>query len=222
MHHRIPPLLQSHTFLAALGTALLLASASGQDEASLAGKAVVLPVSTFSLIEAAQTDYLKDTLERARREGAAAVILEIDSPGGLAISTRQLVEKLGEMGDVATYALIEGQAVGGAALLALAADKIYFHPDSEMGSSKAAPIDWRGKKNALPDRLVDKTYADYSEAIKGIVTAKGRDASLVDGFIDPETEVKLDGQLLSERDDVLVLGPTARSLRGRSLRATSS
>ena len=186
---------------------LLLLTSSGADEpGSLAGKVVVLQVSEFSLVEAAQIGHLRTQLARAGADGAAAVILEIDCPGGFAIAARRVVEELGKISTTATYALIAGEANAGAALVALAADRIYFLPGGRMGSSQAQPIDWRGRKDALPDRLVDKTYADYAETIRSVVVAKGKDGKLVDGFIDPEVEVKIDGEVFSEQDDVLIIG----------------
>ncbi|MGI9240835.1 MAG: SDH family Clp fold serine proteinase, partial [Verrucomicrobiales bacterium] len=205
MHFRTPTFAAPRQLLAALGTALLLGSAWGQEPDSLKDKTVVIPITETSLVEAAQITRLRDGLEQASSDGAAAVILKIDCPGGFAISTRQVVESLGGIEGVKTYALIAGEAAGGAALVALAADEIYFLPDGVMGSSKAREIEWRGKTSGLPDRLVDKTYSDYAEAIKSVVTAKDRDGALVDGFIDPSIEVKIGDQLLSESDDVLML-----------------
>ena len=199
------PLLRK-LFAALLGV-FLIAPSSAQEPGSLAGKLVVLEVSEFSLVEAAQIMHLREQLAKASDDGAAAVVLKIDCPGGFAISTRRVVERLGEMGDVKTYALITGEASAGAALVALATDAIYFLPGGVMGSSQPQAIDWRGKKDALPDRLVDKTYADYADAIRAIVVAKGRDGALVDGFINPEVEVKVGGSILSEQDDVLIIGP---------------
>ena len=193
-------------FAALLGV-FLIAPSSAQEPGSLAGKLVVLEVSEFTLVEAAQILHLREQLTKASDDGAAAVILKVDCPGGFAISTRRVVEQLGEMGDVKTYALITGEASAGAALVALATDAIYFLPGGVMGSSQPKAIDWRGKKDALPDRLVDKTYADYADAVRAIVVAKGRDGALVDGFINPAVEVKIGGSILSEQDDVLIIGP---------------
>ena len=70
---------------------LMLASfdlvAQENGEGSLAGRIAVLQISEFTLVEEAQITHLQDSLEKARTDGAAAVVLEIESPGGLAIAT---------------------------------------------------------------------------------------------------------------------------------------
>ena len=205
MNPRTPIFAPLQKLFAALFTGLLVCPGLAQDEGSLAGKVAVLELSEFTLVESARTEHLYQMLDRAKSDGAAAVVLEIDSPGGLAISTRRAMEKLAALDSVKTHALIKGEAVGGAALVALATDAIYFAPDAAMGSSQEKYIDWRGKKEALPDRLVDKSYEDFADVMKAAVSAKGRDSVLVDGFIDKSIEVKIGDQVLSEEDDVLVL-----------------
>ena len=181
------------------------ATAKAQEEASFAGKVVVLAVSEHTLVEAAQIEHLGSSLERVEEQGAAAVVLEIESPGGLAIATRRTMERLGALEGVKTFAFVKGEAAGGAAMVALATDAIYFSERGVLGSTQEKAIDWRGRRDALPDRLVDKTYADYADAMERVVIAKGRDGVLIDGFIDPEVEVKIGDKVVSEADDVLVL-----------------
>ncbi|MFT4548797.1 MAG: membrane-bound serine protease (ClpP class) [Verrucomicrobiales bacterium] len=195
----------AHRLFTTLLTCWLATTASAQDSDALAGKVAVIPINEFTLIEAEQTEHLQLHLKRALSEGASAVILEIDSPGGFAISTRQVIEQLAEMGGVKTYAWIKGDAIGGPAMIALATDQFYFAPDTMIGSAKEQEIEWRGKVDALPDRLVEKTYADFSDIIRTAVAAKGRPAELVDGLIDPAIEVKLGDDVISEADDVLII-----------------
>ena len=200
--HRITTALLA-TLIAGLFTAI--AAAQNEQEPSLASKIVVLEVSEFTLVEEAQSVELQSNLQRAQQDGATAIVLEIDSPGGLAISTRRTIDQLGRMDGIKTYAFIKGKAFAGAALVALACDEIHFAPDGVMGTADEVRIDWRGPKKALPPRLVEKTYADYATTMKEVIAAKGRDPILLDGFIDPSTEVKLGDEVLSEPDDVLVL-----------------
>lgn len=208
MHHRTSNFAPLQRFVAAFFAWLVAAAAAlqAQEESSFAGKVVVLQIAEHTLVEAAQIDHLQAGLEQARADGAAAVVLELESPGGFAIATRRVIEKLGEMDGVKTFAFVKGETAGGPALIALATDGIYFSAQGVLGSAQDKTIDWRGARSAIPDRLVEKTYADFAEAMKRVVVAKGRDSLLVDGFIDPGIEVRLGDELLSEKDDVLVLG----------------
>ena len=57
------------------------------DEQSLAGKVVVIHVGQEDLINKQAFRFWKRTLERADQDGARAIVLELDTPGGLAFDT---------------------------------------------------------------------------------------------------------------------------------------
>ncbi len=78
-------------------------------------------------------------LERKFKEAVDAdydvIILDIHSPGGFTSVTFELMDLLLDAKDVETVAWIEKDAISGAALLSLAADKIIIRPDARIGDA---------------------------------------------------------------------------------------
>src|SRR6202051_4929189 len=85
---------------------------------------------------AAPTDYLRQTIGRARRSARIrAVLLEIDSPGGTAIASEQLyvaVRRLAAGKSVVAW--IKGVGASGAYFLACAATRVLAFPSALVGS----------------------------------------------------------------------------------------
>ncbi len=63
------------------------------------------------------------------------VIFDVHSPGGFTSVTFELMDMLLDAKDVETVAWIEKDAISGAALLSLAADKIIMRPDARIGDA---------------------------------------------------------------------------------------
>ena len=68
---------------------------SGADDSATSGVTVrtaqdVFVATVDSIIHPVASEHLLEVLERADREGAAAVVLQLSTPGGLLTSTRQM------------------------------------------------------------------------------------------------------------------------------------
>ncbi len=85
-------------------------------------------------------DHTIRVLERAERQGADALLMSVNSPGGLDRAVRRLNQAiLGSEIPVIAYVGPEedAQALAGAFLVTLAANKTVIHPDGEIGASPA-------------------------------------------------------------------------------------
>ncbi|HEX2035863.1 MAG TPA: hypothetical protein VHS99_16920, partial [Chloroflexota bacterium] len=78
--------------------------------------------------------YLARILDQARREGAAAVILEIDTPGGRLDAVLQLRDLLLNA-PVRTIAFVNRHAFSAGALVALASQEVYLAPGAVLGAA---------------------------------------------------------------------------------------
>ena len=88
---RISPLALVRLILLLLGTFSLLASAvTAQDQEAAGGHVIVLP--TSGVVDQIMAEYLRAGIDRAASEGAAAVVIELDTPGGSLESTREIVQ----------------------------------------------------------------------------------------------------------------------------------
>jgi len=125
--------------LAAL--ALLVPSlAAGQDE-----RPRVLAVQLENDINPVTQEYVEQNVERAEDEGFAAMVLLLDTPGGLASSMRGIVKRfLAAKVPVIVYVSPPGSSADSAgAVIAMAADVAAMAPQTNIGSS--TPISLGGE-----------------------------------------------------------------------------
>ncbi len=107
--------------------------------------------------------FLERSLQEAEDSGAAAVVLDFDTPGGYidtAIDARKLLDKA----PFPVYAYVNPHALSAGAYLALSADKLFMAPGSTMGAAEPRilgsnePVDekflssWEGEMRAMAER----------------------------------------------------------------------
>lgn len=106
------------------------------------------------------------------------VLLHVNSAGGDLNESLQVggfISNLPKQG-IRTTSFVESQAIGDAALIALASQQVYMTPDATLGGPGAAAID-----SAALD--------DLQEAIDQIAGSTGRSTALLRGLLDRELEV---------------------------------
>jgi membrane-bound serine protease (ClpP class) len=95
-------------------------------------------------ISPASAEFLTDAIERAEDEGAAAIVVELDTPGGLVDSTRDIVQAiLASRVPVVVYVAPSGARAGSAGVfVTLAAHVAAMAPSTNIGA--ATPIQMGG------------------------------------------------------------------------------
>lgn len=181
---------------AALGVSLLLLAGS-------AGHAVtpspsrpgptVLVARIDTPIHPAAANYLKKVLRAAETEGAALVVVEISTPGGLLTSTREMTAAiLQSKVPVATYVAPSGaQAASAGFFLLLAGDVAAMAPGTNAGA--AHPVGGEGQE--LPKTLNEKAEQDARAHIRSLARQRGRNAEKAEAAVTTsvsytETEAK--------------------------------
>ena len=126
--------------LAVLAVALGLAGA-----AAAATPARVLVVSFENDVNPVTQDYLLGEIARGEREGYAAVVIEMDTPGGLGSSMRAIVKGIlaAKVPVVVYVAPAGGSADSAGAVIGMAADVLAMAPQTNIGSS--TPISTSGE-----------------------------------------------------------------------------
>lgn len=113
------------------------------------------------------------------------IILQIDSPGGYLSTTMELVDMLHRAQGVETVAFIDHEAISGAALTALAADKIVIAPGARIGD---AGLIVEGADSAF--RYADaKARSDLVARVRTIAQKAGRPAALAEAMVDKDAVV---------------------------------
>lgn len=135
-------------------------------------------------IDAIFAAFAERQIDRAVKDGAKLIIFEIDSPGGQLMTSIDLSERIAYLQDrdVKTVAYIPKQAYSGAAILAVACDEIYMHPDATIGNA----IAFNMFTGAMPDQ---KRLSFYTEHLRKLAEMKNRPPSLVEAFADETLEV---------------------------------
>ncbi len=155
---------------------LALVSIFSPEPASAAGE--VVQVRVASIIHPIARDLLVEALERADREGAAAVVLELDTPGGLMTSTREMTTAmLGAKTPVIVWVAPDGaQAASAGFFLLMAGDFAVMAPSTNTGA--AHPVGGQGE--SIEGDLGAKVEQDAAANIRALATRRGRNVELAE------------------------------------------
>lgn len=193
-------------FAAAL---LLLFGGGGYASPGSAAKAALLQVK--GVIDSGMENYIHYALGRAEEEGAAAVVLEMDTPGGYLKAAHDIKKLLDDFpGPV--YAYVRPQALSAGAYLALAADEIYMAPGSTLGAAEPGLL-WGGEVD-------EKSLSAWEADMRAVAERAGRDPQIAAAMVCKEIAIEgvvEKGVLLTlTHDEALALGYSEGTVENRS------
>lgn len=148
-------------------------------EASYEDKVVVIKVGEDSLVSEQSFKFFHRTLKRVEEEKAKAVIFELDTPGGYAFMTTDLMIKDMARLSVPTYAYVNVEATSAGAFVAVATDTIYMAPLSTIGSS--AVVSGSGVK--MEETMRAKVEALLKSAVRGVTEKKGHNYEVIEAMM---------------------------------------
>jgi membrane-bound serine protease (ClpP class) len=110
-------------------------------------------------------EYLLDAIERAEREGYNAVVIEMDTPGGLGSSMREIVKGiLAADLPVIVYVAPPGSSADSAgAVIGMAADVLAMAPQTNIGSSTPVSVGGEDISRDLRRKIVNDAAAYIGE-----------------------------------------------------------
>ena len=148
-------------FLVMVG--LLLACAPAADGAGNGPEVAIIPIE--GTINPGMPGFVRRSLEDAAEKGAAAVIMELNTPGGYTDVAEKIRGYMDEFpGPV--YAFVRPQAISAGAYLALAADEIYMVPGAIMGAAEPRYLD---------GQTDEKILSYWEKQMTGLAERRGRD-----------------------------------------------
>ncbi|MCH8989120.1 MAG: nodulation protein NfeD [Chloroflexi bacterium] len=131
-----------------------------------------LVMTVDGIINHVKVRFIARAIEQAQEEGAALLIIQLDTPGGLLSSTRDIVELLLESPvPVAVFVSPKGARAGSAGTFITAAGNFaVMAPGTNIGA--ATPISATGED--LDDTLASKVENDAAALIRSIAQTRGR------------------------------------------------
>ncbi|HEU0076941.1 MAG TPA: NfeD family protein [Longimicrobiaceae bacterium] len=138
-------------------------------------RAVVYRIPVTGTVEMGLAPYVERSLEEAEKAGAAAAVLDIDTPGGRIDAAEQIADALRDA-KIPTYAYVNRRAFSAGAMIALATDGILMRPGSVLGA--ATPVDGGGGK--LSEKVVSAMRSEF----RALAEARGLDPRVAEGMVD--------------------------------------
>jgi membrane-bound serine protease (ClpP class) len=132
----------------------------------------ILLVPTSGIVDGVMADYLTSSLNAAADARAAAVIIELNTPGGSLDSTQEIVTALlsSRVPTIVWVAPAGGFAASAGTFITLAGHLAYMAPGTRIGA--ASPIDSSG--NDIPGTLGEKVKNDTIAWITSIAQTRHR------------------------------------------------
>jgi membrane-bound serine protease (ClpP class) len=134
-------------------------------------------------IQPASQRFIERGIEEAERREAALVIIELDTPGGLLDSTREITSAITESEvPVVVYVTPGGaQATSAGFFILISADVAAMAPGTNTGA--ASPVQGQGED--IGETMKAKVFSDASAMARSLAEARGRNVDLaVEAVVD--------------------------------------
>jgi membrane-bound serine protease (ClpP class) len=176
-----------------VAAAALAGAAAAQDSTRLAVAAdgPVFRVPLEGMIDNGLARYVDRALADAEAAGAAAVVFELDTFGGLLDAADQIRTAILDA-EVPTVAFVNRNAASAGALVAYAADRIVMAPGASRGAATAV--------DATGEYASEKVQSYTRSLMRATAEANGRDGRIAEAMVDERIAipgVKEAGRLLS-------------------------
>ena len=170
---RLGILLFACAFAWIAGSAAAQRDAAGRDAAPLV---YVAPVD--DIIHPISAEFIIDAIDTADAHGAAALIIPLETPGGLVESTRTIITRLvaARTPIVVFVGAAAGRAASAGFLITLAADVAVMAPGAHIGA--AHPVSGGGEK--LDETMAKKAASDVAAYARSLAQARRRNVTLAD------------------------------------------
>ena len=139
-------------------------------------------------IHTVSASFVSRQIDRELAEGSNLLIFDIRSPGGEVYATMELADRISELDSskVTTVAWINKQAYSGAAILAMATDRIIMHPEAHIGDAGMIQETAEGGQFQFAEEKVLSVLLTY---LKTLAQRKNRPAALLEAMSDVDLEV---------------------------------
>jgi membrane-bound serine protease (ClpP class) len=184
-------------FLSFFLCAVLIFAASAKG----AGAAKVLQIKVQSVISPPIAQFIADSIKQAENEKARALLVELDTPGGLDTSMREIVKSIMESRvPVIVYVYPSGaRAASAGAIILIAANVAAMAPGTNVGA--AHPVSMGKEK--MDKVMMAKVLQDAQAYARSLAEKRGRNADLAVRMVKESSSVTADEALKDKVIDVV-------------------
>ena len=171
---RIEPLMNTLLRLAALVTLTLTALGSA------AGKTVI-QVDLDRAIHPLSAEIVEQAIEQASAQDAAAVLVRLDTPGGLLSATEDIIEAIvdSKVPVIAYVAPSGGKAASAGFLILISADVAAMAPGTRTGAASPVPLGG----GEMDETMRAKVENDAAASVRAVADKRGRNAELAQSAV---------------------------------------
>jgi membrane-bound serine protease (ClpP class) len=132
-------------------------------------------------VEMGLAPFVSRALDEAAAAGAAAVVLDIDTPGGRIDAAWEIIDAIRDA-RVPVYAYVNRRALSAGAMIALSADGLYMRPGSTIGA--ATPVVGQG------ERASEKMVSAMRSEFRALAEERGFDPAIAEAMVDENVAVE--------------------------------
>src|SRR5271169_1581759 len=151
---------------------------------SSVASAEILKIVVNDTIQPITEEYIARAIDEAQRRNDQAVLIEINTPGGLVESTRHIIEKItNSQAPVILYVAPSGSRAGSAGIFILeASDVAAMAPGTNAGA--AHPVLLFGPTQVKPDdEMKQKIENDAAALMRSVVSRRGRNVEVAESAV---------------------------------------
>jgi membrane-bound serine protease (ClpP class) len=164
------------------------------------------------------TEFIKSGIRTAEENGAACIIIELDTPGGLAESMRLIVQKiLASRVPVVVFVSPSGaRAASAGVMITMAADVAAMAPGTNIGAAHPVGAGGRDIDGAMSEKIINDMVAQA----KSVAEKRGRNAKWVEDAIRESVSVTETEALKENIIDIIAKDTEdlIRQLNGREIK----
>lgn len=172
---------------------------SKAEQPTFKDQVVLMRIGKDDLMSKQSFRFMSRILERVEEEQAAALVVELDTPGGVVWETTDLMMNDLVRLTVPTYAYVNSRAISGGAMVAVATDTIYMAPAASIGA--AGVVSFAGE---LGEMERAKAEGMVISSATSVAELKGHDPELVKAMIKLDESYRK-GSVKDGRDELVTL-----------------
>ncbi len=184
------------------------------------GEGPVIVAEVRGVINPLTARYLDRTLRLADQRAARALVLVLDTPGGLESAMREMVQALLEapLPTVVYVAPRGARATSAGLFITLAADVAAMAPATHIGAAHPVPLVGEGETS---ETMEEKMTSDAAALVRSVAAERGRNAEWAERAVRENLSVTADEALKQGVIDLIAhdLDDLLRQLDGRSVTA---